>query len=299
MLVMTIEVLNKYSNLVLALTSVLLVIITAVYAYLTWRMAKEMQLTRIADLRPYLTVDVVLVGSIFYLVIRNRGKSAAENVKLDFDKDVEVMWKKKFSEFVIFQSGITFFGPGKEYVISLGLHWTFLGEKADAEKYPKSFTISAEYKYLDNLRAKETTVINLEEFLNTRAYPNEIAKVIENIGDTAGKHLNSLARSVEKLSKLEDIVSPTGLNISQGTLYRILEMSGAPQEKIKFALNLTTLNEFVELLSIESGMAEKILEKRYELGYFESFDDLRGIDGMTDELLGRLKKQAFICKPDF
>jgi DNA uptake protein ComE-like DNA-binding protein len=258
-------------------------------------MAKEMQMTRIADLRPYISIDVVLVGSLFYFIIRNKGKSAAESVKLKFDKDVETMWKKKFSEFVIFQSGISYFGPGKEYIISLGPPWAFLGEKADTGKHPKSFVITTEYKYLHDYIAKETATINLDEFLNTRAYPNEIAKVVENIGDAAGKHLNSLARSVEKLSKLEDIVNPTGLAISQGTLYRIAGMiNEETRDKIKFDLNLSTVMELVAFLGIELNTAEKIIEKRHGANYFESFEDLKDIDGMTDEVLDRLRKRTFI-----
>jgi DNA uptake protein ComE-like DNA-binding protein len=134
----------------------------------------------------------------------------------------------------------------------------------------------------------------------TRAYPNEIVKTLTKVGEVVEKGLNSIAHSAEKLSKLEGITSPTGLDISQGTLYRLLcSLNNDAKEKIKFNLNLSTLTELVELLDIELRMAEKIVMKRYDSGYFESFEDLKNIDGMTDELLFKIQKQTFICIPNF
>jgi len=300
MILKAIALLNQYANLVMALTSVLLVLVTAIYALLTWRMAREMHLTRMADLRPYLIIDVVLIGRMFYLIIKNKGKTAAQMVKFNLDKNVETIWKKKLDEMPIFKSGITLFTPGKEFIITLGPDTLFLGRNSEEAKYPKVFAIAVEYIYFDRIKTTESSVINLEEYMHTRAYPNEVAKTIESIGGIIGKGLNSIAQSAEKLSKLGVIASPTGLDISQGTLYRILGMlNEEAKEKIRFDLNRATLMELIELLGIELKMAEKILEKRYDDGYFESLDDLNDIDGMTDELLYKLKKQTFICMPNF
>ena len=216
MILKAIALLNQYANLVIALTSVLLVLVTAIYALLTWRMAKEMQLTRVADLRPYLIIDVVLIGRIFHLIIKNKGKPAAQLVRFNLDKNVETMWKNKLDEMPIFKSGITFFAPGKEFIITLGPDTLFLGKNSAEAKHPKVFTIAAEYEYFDRTKTTESSVINLEEYMHTRAYPNEIAKTIESIGGVIGKGLNSIAQSAEKLSKLEkraSVVSPTLLYI--------------------------------------------------------------------------------------
>lgn len=300
MILDAIAFLNQYSNLIMAIMSSLLVLITFAYVVFTWRMVKEMQITREADLRPYIIVDILLSGRMFNLIIKNNGKTAAQKVRFSIDKNVETVWKRKLNELLIFREGVSFFSPGKEFVISLGPDTLFFAKDAEVTKYPKDFAIITEYTYFDKIKATETTTINLEEYLYTRPYPSELVKSIENLGSAIRAGLNSIAKSTEKMSKIEEISSPTGLDISQGTLYRIVEtIRGGGEEKIRFDLNLTTLMEFVELLGIESKTAEKILEKRYSKGYFESFDDLKDIDSMTEELLDKLKRQTFICNPHF
>ena len=78
------EVLNNYSNFAVAFLTLLLVLVTIAYAVFTRQMVKEMQVTRQADLRPYLIIDTIIIGQMFYLVIKNNGKTAAERVGFKF-----------------------------------------------------------------------------------------------------------------------------------------------------------------------------------------------------------------------
>ena len=294
------EVLNNYSNFAVAFLTLLLVLVTIVYAVFTRQMVKEMQVTRQADLRPYLIIDTIIIGQMFYLVIKNNGKTAAERVGFKFDRSIENMWKKKIEELPLFKEGITFFPPGKEFVVTLGPTYLFLSNKKEEIKYPSNFTIIVKYSYFDKIKKTESTTINLEEYMDTRSYPNEIIKSLETLDGTLRKGLESIAKSAEKLSKIEAIASPSGLDISHSTVYRILEIFNEnAKHKIKLNLNLATLSELVDFLEIETKTLEKILEKRYEKGYFESFDELKDVEGMTDELLEKLEKQTFICNPRF
>jgi len=105
---------------------------------------------------------------------------------------------------------------------------------------------------------------------------------------------------MEKLAKLESIVKPSGLEISQGTTYRILGMLNKEEkEHLRLDLNLATISELIQFLDIEPSMAEKVLEHGYSKGYFESFEDLKGLEGMTDELLEKFKKKTIIYNPNF
>lgn len=294
------EVLNNYSNFAVALLTLLLVLVTIAYAVFTRQMVKEMQVTRQADLRPYLIIDTIIIGQMFYLVIKNNGKTAAERVGFKFDRSIENMWKKKIEELPLFKEGITVFPPGKEFVVTLGPTYLFLSNKKEEIKYPSNFTIIVKYSYFDKIKTTESTAINLEEYMDTRTYPNEIIKSLETLDGTLRKGLESIAKSAEKLSKIEAIASPSGLDISHSTVYRILEIFNEnAKHKIKLNLNLATLSELVDFLEIETKTLEKILEKRYEKGYFESFDELKDVEGMTDELLEKLEKQTFICNPHF
>jgi len=139
----------------------------------------------------------------FYLVIKNNGKTAAERVGFKFDRSIENMWKKKIEELPLFKEGITFFPPGKEFVVTLGPTYLFLSNKKEEIKYPSNFTIIVKYSYFDKIKKTESTTINLEEYMDTRSYPNEIIKSLETLDGTLRKGLESIAKSAEKLSKIE------------------------------------------------------------------------------------------------
>lgn len=234
----------------------------------------------------------------FHLIIKNVGRTAARKVSFKIDKNMETMWKNKMHEMPLFKTGVAFFAPGKEFIIDLGPHWLFLGKNNDELKYPKSFAITVEYCYFDNIRATESSLINLEEYFQTRAYPNEVTKVIENAGAAIGAGLSSIAKSAEKLSKLEELSSPTGLDLSQGVLYQLAELLNKDmKEKIKFDMNLASLKELVQYLGLDIGLAKNILEKRDASGYFKSFDDLKDVEGMTEVVLDEIKKQVIIYNP--
>jgi len=293
------DILNQYSNSIMAVMSTLLVVITLLYVVFTWRMVKEMQITREADLRPYIIIDILLVDRIFYLLIKNVGKTVARSVRFNIDKRLENMWKNKIDEMPLFKEGVAFFPPGREYVVTLGPTWAFLSKKEEI-KYPLIFTIVVTYNYFDDIKTVEPTTINLEEYMNTGPYPDGLVKSIVNIGASISAGLNSIAKNTEKLSKIEEISSPTGIDVSQGTLFRLADiLKDDSKHKIRFDLNLTTLMELVALLGIDLKIAENILMKRYSDGYFRSFDDLKDIEGVTDELIDNLKKQTFICTPKF
>lgn len=293
-----IEILNQHANLLVALVTVILVCVTFAYAYFTWRIVKEMQISREADLRPYIVISTIVSGQMFYLVIKNNGKTAAQKVRFKFDKSVENIWRKKIDELPLFKDGITFFPPGKEFVITLGQAWLFLSEKRDEIKYPSTFTISVEYSYFGAKQVCETSVINLAEYMHTNLQPNEIVKSIERLDESLKKSLDSIARSTEKLSKIESIASPSGVDISQGSMYWLSEIfNEKATKKIKLNLNLATLSELVGFLGITQQIAEKILELRESNHFLKSFDELKKIEGMTDEVFEKITRQTFLCNP--
>lgn len=293
-----IEALDQHANLLVVGVTVILVCVTIAYAYFTWCIVKEMQMTREGDLRPYIVTSTIVSGQMFYLVIKNNGKTAAQKVRFKFDKSVENIWRKKIDELPLFKDGVTFFPPGKEFVITLGQAGLFLSEKRDEIKYPSTFTISVEYSYFGGKQVCETTVINLEEYMHTNLQPNEIVKSIERLDESLKRSLDSIAMSTEKLSKIESIASPSGIDISQGSMYWLSEIfNEKATKKIKLNLNLATLSELVGFLGITQQIAEKILELRESNYFLKSFDELKQIEGMTDELFEKITRQTFLCNP--
>lgn len=73
-----IEILDQHANLLIALVTVILVCVTIAYAYFTWRIVKEMQITREADVRPYIVVSTIVSGQMFYLLIKNNLRTTAK-----------------------------------------------------------------------------------------------------------------------------------------------------------------------------------------------------------------------------
>lgn len=294
-------ILNQYSNLIVAGTTAILVVVTICYAVFTRRLVKETIKTREIDLRPYIIVDTTLRGQRFYLLVRNAGRTPAEKVYFTFDKSVENMWTRKIEEISLFKDGIEILMPGKEYVVSLGPSQLYLSKDADTVKYPACFSINVEYSYFQGIRKqKEKFIINLEEYRNTERFPDELVKTVELLSSSISSQLNSLAGNMEKLAKLEALVNPSGLEISQGTIYKILRMLNKEAKgHIRLDLNLATLSELIQFLDIEPSMAEKVLMRRYSEGYFKSYEDLKGLDGMTDELLDKFQRETIIYNPNF
>lgn len=211
------------------------------------------------------------------------------------------MWTRKIEEISLFKDGIEILMPGKEYVVSLGPSQLYLSKDADTVKYPACFSINVEYSYFQGIRKqKEKFIINLEEYRNTERFPDELVKTVELLSSSISSQLNSLAGNMEKLAKLEALVNPSGLEISQGTIYKILRMLNKEAKgHIRLDLNLATLSELIQFLDIEPSMAEKVLMRRYSEGYFKSYEDLKGLDGMTDELLDKFQRETIIYNPNF
>ena len=68
------EILNQYSTIILCG-------ITAIYAYLTWRMVKEMRMVREAELEPHIIASLIPFGPLYVkLQIKNVGPGVAFDV---------------------------------------------------------------------------------------------------------------------------------------------------------------------------------------------------------------------------
>ena len=151
-----------------------LVIITAVYAYLTHRISKaNQQVVQVmreqsdALTRPYVTVAAVTEpGSpALYLRISNTGKTAAEKLRLNLDRDF-YMWADKSLNLAvqnIFRHEIASFAPGAVLTFGLIQGFKLFAEDADHKVTPLVFKVQATYRYLGN-SVEEETIIDLQQF---------------------------------------------------------------------------------------------------------------------------------------
>jgi hypothetical protein len=140
------------------LLTAVLVLITLVYAWSTYRiqLANE-NLVRISHEqlaqanRPYIvaSIDLLPHNPIFYLHVRNTGRTAAQDLRLAIDHDFfqfgENGSDRNLATFRAFNEPFDSFPPDAALVFPLAQSFVVFGEHADLAKTPTRFTITATY----------------------------------------------------------------------------------------------------------------------------------------------------------
>jgi hypothetical protein len=181
------------ANISLVIITGILVIITGIYVFLTYLILranrdtiKEMQKQNESYLRPYILISVFIPsGSIvFYLRIKNIGKSIAGNVKLEMDRDFYQFGGNNASDniktFACFASQIKSFPPDSEINLELAQGFVVFGEKGDPLKTPKSFVVTARYDW-ENRHYVESTTIDLNPYLGSISPPDPMYEILKEI----------------------------------------------------------------------------------------------------------------------
>lgn len=138
------------------LTAVL-VLITGFYAWVTFRMLKAnekavaaMQEQSRALTRPYVTCGIELQAErpIFQIVVANRGKTVANNLRLSLDRDFLQFRdeRRNIRKFRLFQEPIDSLAPEESMRVDLAQGFVLLGNKANPEETPAVFEIAASYE---------------------------------------------------------------------------------------------------------------------------------------------------------
>lgn len=189
-----------------ALTAAL-VVITACYAWTTCKILKAnqdvvevMREQSEALTRPYVTITLSLEADnpIFFLSIKNTGKTAARDLKLSIDRPFHQFGtaskESNISDFDAFTQPIESFPPECAIVFALAQGFVLFAEDADESILPKAFSVIAEYTYGLDKRVKETTTIDLRPYSGA-GVPQEA--VVRKLGDMT-KALNNISLSIEK-----------------------------------------------------------------------------------------------------
>lgn len=152
-----------------------LVVITFFYAWVTYKILraneKVVQVMREqadAITRPYVSAAPFLEpdNPIFYLRIKNSGKTAAQNLRLSFDKSFfqfgEKSGERDIANYTAFNEVIDALPPDAEIVFALAQSFKIFGD-GDPAFLPKSFCITAEYFYGEK-NVKESNIIDLRPY---------------------------------------------------------------------------------------------------------------------------------------
>ena len=185
---------DKSPELALVVATFLLVAVTSIYTYINRKAVVVMRDQLNVSMRPYIIASTFVVpgNRMLCLKISNTGKTAAEDLQLELDRDFhrygengEV--KDNLKDAYAFQNKIETFAPGSELLFYLGYAHNLFSDQVDRNLTPCQFTIEATYKYLGN-KFSEKTSIDIETYKGTQLWPKEaLIQALEGIAEAIGK----------------------------------------------------------------------------------------------------------------
>lgn len=178
----------------------ILVFVTAIYSYLTYKMAKaseaSVQAVREqseAMLRPYVSISPYVRPhtTVLYLRIENTGRTAAENLRLSMDKDFFQFGEAKQLDHNLrtkaaFVDVIQSLPPGGKLIFALAQGFTIFAPDADSGVVPKQFAVTAAYGFTGK-QVSETHRVDLRPYISSEGEQDPIVEELEKLRKVAEK----------------------------------------------------------------------------------------------------------------
>jgi hypothetical protein len=178
----------------------ILVFVTAIYSYLTHKMAKAseasvsaMREQTEAMLRPYVIVAPYVRPhtTILYLRIENTGTTAAENLRLVMDKDFFQFGEGNQSDHNLrtksaFTESIKSLPPGGKLNFALAQGFVIFANGANQAIVPQQFTITATYEFFGK-KVSESNLIDLQPYIGSEGEREPLVDELEKLTAVAKK----------------------------------------------------------------------------------------------------------------
>jgi hypothetical protein len=176
-----------------------LVLITAVYSFATFRILRANEAVVAAmrkqqrdQARPDVQVTITLrLGTqLFYLSIKNIGRTPARYLRLVLNKPIHPLaGKQNLQEISAFSEPIDSLPPGAELLFIIGIGQQFSADNSNP-LLPSTFEVTATYAF-DDEEVTEPTAIDLRPYLNS-AIPQhpiveELARLRKSVDDLPGR----------------------------------------------------------------------------------------------------------------
>ena len=169
------------------------VLLTAIFAGLTFfilranRAAVGAMREQMEDQnRPFVAVTVqVRMGTpVLQLLIRNVGRSPAQNLRLRLDRDFfqfgEQAESRNLAKQSAFSQSIDCLPPMSELLFDLGMGFEIFASGADPTICPHTFEVSAEYEYGKN-KYSEKTHVDLQPYMGTSVPRHPVVEELERV----------------------------------------------------------------------------------------------------------------------
>lgn len=185
---------------IIEILTAILVIITAIYAYLTFRMTKASEENVKAILeqsesisRPYIIVEpFVSQGVIISLRVKNAGKTSAKNVTLKLNKDFYRYGesedeKANIKNLSAFSQKIDSIQPSVEYIFHLAQAFAIFADDSNEGCMPKKFRVIASYEF-PGKQVIEENIVDLMPFLGSQPTRDPIVDEIKQLRNAISKN---------------------------------------------------------------------------------------------------------------
>lgn len=188
-----------------ALTGVL-VLVTIFYAWATFQILKAnkgvvlLMREQMEQLnRPYVQVAMFIRPgtSLLQLRIQNTGRTAAENLRLEMDKDFFQFGERRDNGNLKLKSAfvntISSFPPNSVIEFALGMGHSIFGDGASESTTPHQFAVKARYSFVGRTVC-ETTEIDLSPYLSSETPQDATLNGLHEVRDA----IQSLTKQLEK-----------------------------------------------------------------------------------------------------
>ena len=182
----------ELSNLLTAIGTIVLAIVTIIYVILTYYILKSSSKATREQLRPFVIVDMLAINDEICLRIRNTGKKAALDVHINispsFD-DILLATDDKSKKWIDYKPLLnqSYISPGYEIILMINFGFRFLEQKEEDKRY--LYHVNTNYKDTDNVPYIESYIIDLDALIyakriivyNEVHYLDEISKHLKEI----------------------------------------------------------------------------------------------------------------------
>lgn len=184
------------------------VLLTAVFAGLTVfilranRAAVAAMRDQLAEqARPYVHVSVqVRIGTpVIQLLVKNAGKSPAQNLSLHIDRDFYQFGEKtegrNLAKHSAFSKPIDCLPPMSELLFDLGMGFNILASDADPAVCPTAFEVASTYKHGKNSYSEKTN-IDLRPYMGASTPQHPVVEELQKVKESIDKLGDAIKQSV-------------------------------------------------------------------------------------------------------
>lgn len=154
---------HNNSAIILTVSTTILVIVTGIYAYFNYQLAKESKLMRELQFQAKIIVYIRYYdyyNNMIALVVENVGKNYAKNIKFFINKKLEIKGVGDISEIGFIKNGLDFVGANQKIEVFIGSAFE------EFKNLDNKFTVSIEYLDIYNKIQKDEFKIDFSKYKN-------------------------------------------------------------------------------------------------------------------------------------